>query len=137
MKNKLILLAGALWVFAGTKITAIAISTYSSLSDLSYVALSVIIFYLFYFKIFASMLNKNIIRIKNLKADETHIWSFFDQKSYTIMAFMMTLGIFLRKIESIPRLFFFTFYLGLGLALFMAGFRYFYICIKKKGKVYA
>lgn len=81
MKNKLILLAGALWVFAGSKITAIAISTYSSLSDLSYVALSVIIFYLFYFKIFVSMLNKNIIRIKNLKADETHIWFFLIKKA--------------------------------------------------------
>ena len=45
-------------------------------------------------------------------------------KSYAIMAFMITLGVLLRKCPAIAPSFIASFYVGLGLALSVAGVIY-------------
>ena len=68
---------------------------------------------------------KNRVRIGMMDEAAIRPWSFFDKKSYLIMAFMMTFGILLRKSALLPTLFFAVFYTGLGAALFAAGVKYF------------
>lgn len=46
---------------------------------------------------------------------------FLTLKGYLIIAFMMTMGITLRRLGTIPEHFFAFFYTGLGSALFIAG----------------
>ena len=46
------------------------------------------------------------------------------------MAFMMTLGITLRRFGGLPEFFFAFFYTGLGTALSVAGIRFLIRCVK-------
>lgn len=114
-------------MFAGFMVTKIGLEAYIELNAnaLFFIPISILIFYLFYFKIFSPLQTKNVKRIMSLQDEELKLWKFLDKKSYLIMIFMMTFGIVLRKFANLPALFFFIFYTGLGVALFAAGLKYF------------
>lgn len=114
-------------MFAGFMVTKIGLEAYIELNAnaLFFIPISILIFYLFYFKIFSPLQTKNVKRIMSLQDEELKLWKFLDKKSYIIMIFMMTFGIVLRKFANLPALFFFIFYTGLGVALFAAGLKYF------------
>ena len=94
-----------------------------------FIPIILIVFISFYFEVFRKLVNKNFKRIDGLEEKDRKIISFMDRKSYIIMAVMMSSGIFIRKEFHLPMLFFFTFYTGLGAALFAAGVSY--ICKMK------
>ena len=60
-------------------------------------------------------------RIRSYPQETRPVWNFFDLKSYLIMAFMMSGGIWLRNSGLAPEVFIAVFYTGLGCALGSAG----------------
>ena len=67
------------------------------------------------------MFKKHTRRIINSSLEKHCIFSFFDLKSYCIMGVMIFLGITVRNIGIFNPVYVGDFYIGLGLALFMAG----------------
>ena len=134
-KKRLVEIAGLLWLFAGSMVTKIGIQAYGDVGkeSLIYLPITGLIFGLFYFRIFSPLVEKNIRRIDSLAEDQVKVWRLLDKKSYIIMAGMMSFGVILRKFSGLPALFFFIFYIGLGMALFLAGVQYFWD-IRKEGE---
>lgn len=132
-KKYLILLAGIVWAIAGGFILKIGIPTFlqitkdiSTVNVLAYGLASMVIFYLFFFKIFGKLVLKHTKRIKNSTEEKMNVIHFFDLKSYLIMIFMMTIGILGRKLSIFSTTFIGIFYTGLGVALFLAGIKFIY-----------
>lgn len=130
-RKELLLIAGIVWILAGSMVMNVGIESYFKIETriLYFIPIMVIVFISFYFEVFRKLVSKNFKRIDGLKEKDRKIISFMDGKSYIIMAVMMSSGIFIRKKFHLPMLFFFTFYTGLGAALFAAGVSY--ICKMK------
>ncbi|NYV27368.1 hypothetical protein HP397_00820 [Streptobacillus felis] len=122
-KHILLLIAGILWLIAGSSVLKIGITTEIRWTPIL-VALSLIIFYIFNKNIFSKLVVKHTHRIMSYKEEKKELYLFFDKSSYIIMFFMMTLGISLRKLNLAPLYFIKFFYTGLGSALFLAGVRF-------------
>ncbi len=73
---------------------------------------------------FGNIAKKNIERIRNLPP-APRIWHFQSTRSYLIIAFMVALGLFLRKTSYVPRVFLTPVYIGLGVGLFLSSFHYY------------
>lgn len=137
MKKKyLVLLAGILWIFAGVKVVMVGcrVGGEVDIKNFWYYLIMAAVFLVFYFRIFSPMVDKNLDRISKL--EEPKLWKFLDKKSYIIMFGMMFLGMALRKFTSLPPAFFYTFYIGLGMALLSAGIKYMVILVKIYAKKY-
>ncbi len=121
-RKTLVLTAGLVWIIAGANILKIGILT--GLKNPSYWSVealgAVSIFGVFFFLIFKRMFVKHTHRIA-LKDDENHPLTFFDMKGWTIMGFMMTLGITIRIFHLLPDWFIAFFYTGLSIALIATG----------------
>lgn len=76
---------------------------------------------------FYKMSMKHARRIGSYQEATQAFWKFFDLKSYLIMAFMMSGGIWLRSSGLLPLEFIAVFYTGLGLALSLAGVFFLYM----------
>lgn len=126
-KKQFLLLAGILWIFAGTMVMKVGIESYSKIRTniVYFFPIIILVFIVFYFKIFRKLVIKNLKRIGDLEEKDRKIMNFLDKKSYIIMACMMSGGMFIRKEFNLPMVFFFSFYTGLGAALFSAGVSYF------------
>lgn len=122
-RRTLLLFAGALWTFAGSKILAIGIPFVreSTLSPLVVGIASTVVFALFARFVFGPLYFKHRTRIVLQPAERANMFSFFDTRGYLVMAFMMALGIGLRRFSPVPHEYLGTFYLGLGSALLMGG----------------
>lgn len=118
-KKWLIVTNGILWMVAGANILRIGIQSILTIHSLVWL-LCIPIFIAFY-TMFAKIISKNSKRILSLNSEKARLYQFLTLKGYLIIAFMMTLGITLRKLGSIPESFFAFFYTGLGSALFFAG----------------
>ncbi|MGL5311909.1 MAG: hypothetical protein ACRC92_01555, partial [Peptostreptococcaceae bacterium] len=81
--------------------------------------------YIFFNFIFKKMVKKHRYRISNKDQEKLCLFSFFDIKSYIIMAFMMTLGISIRSMTFINPIYWAPIYVGIGSALFLAGVLFF------------
>lgn len=130
-RKELLLIAGIVWILAGSMVMKVGIESYFKIETkiIYFIPIMVIVFISFYFEVFRKLVNKNFKRIDGLEEKDRKIISFMDRKSYIIMAVMMSSGIFIRKELHLPMIFFFTFYTGLGAALFAAGVSY--ICKMK------
>ncbi|MCD6564341.1 MAG: hypothetical protein J7K53_00200 [Bacteroidales bacterium] len=80
---------------------------------------------------FRKIARKNIYRIKNLP-ENACVFAFQSWKSYLLIAVMVSMGVFLRKTDYVPRLFLAPVYIGLGLALFGSSLEYYYNLIMKR-----
>lgn len=120
-KRTLFLLAGMVWSLAGGNVLKIGLQAYrNAFSPLS-ACLTVLVFFLFWTKVFHPLVEKHVIRIHGYKEAYKRPWNFFDKKSFLIMACMMTFGITVRILNLMPEGFIAFFYTGLGTALAMAG----------------
>lgn len=121
-KNTLIAIAGIVWCIAGFNVTRLGIMAYRNLPGLNilHIILSLIVFAAFG-TMFFKMSSKHTDRILNEKREYRPFWTFFDLKSYLIMIFMMSGGIWLRASHLVPDTFIAFFYTGLGSALTLAG----------------
>lgn len=120
-KKTLLLIACIVWGIAGFNVLRIGILSYSGYISLFNITLSVIVFSLFQYFIFGKLVKKHTNRILNYKETKQFFLKFFDVKSFCIMAFMITGGIWLRASGIAPERFIAVFYSGLGASLFLAG----------------
>lgn len=120
-KNTLLLIACFVWTAAGFNILRIGIMAYSSYLSLLNIILSAAVFGIFQYFIFGRLVEKHTKRISDYEEEKHFFLKFFDLKSFIIMAFMMTGGIYLRTSGLGPERFIAVFYSGLGASLFLAG----------------
>jgi len=120
----LILVNGILWMGIGTKIALIGVNSYGQVDAVWWhFVLSVVVFAGFYM-MFTGIVRKYSERIESMPEPRTSIFKTFSLKGYIIIAFMITLGITLKRIPQVPRTFIAWFYCGLGPGLFSAGVRF-------------
>lgn len=121
----LLLVNGLLWSAIGTKIALTGIGAYQGLETIHgwYYLLSVLVFAGFYV-MFTGIVRKYAGRIEGMTEPKTSIFKTFSIKGYIIIAFMITLGITLRRIPQVPDSFIAWFYCGLGPGLLSAGIRF-------------
>ena len=115
---------GLLWTAIGTKITITGLSHYLRIDSpralIWMIPLSVIVFAGFYM-MFTGVVRKYSDRITSMTEEKTSIFRTFSLKGYIVIAFMISLGIVLKRIPAIPSNFFAWFYCGLGPGLLSAG----------------
>ena len=121
----LLFVNGLLWLAIGTKIALTGIDAYRHLEAVPwwYFLLSALVFAGFYV-MFTGVVRKYSQRIEALPDPKTSIFKTFSVKGYLIIAFMITLGITLKRIPQVPDSFIAWFYCGLGPGLFSAGVRF-------------
>ena len=78
-----------------------------------------------YFFGFSKLARKNIQRISELGGEKVCLFAFQNWASYPLVAFMISLGIYLRIYSPFPKPLLAILYLGIGSALFMASLHYF------------
>ena len=123
-KEKLLLIAGFVWLAAGFNIALLGVSAFSQMDEGLLLALAVgavLVFTVFHAGMFSKLVGKHADRIVAMEEDRAPVWKFFDAKGYLIMAFMMTMGIGLRASGIAPLWFIAFFYTGLGVALALSG----------------
>ena len=131
-KRTLLLIAGLVWLAAGVNILRIGLKALITLFSggtgrlLLALGLAVVICAAFSL-MFSRIVVKHTARILAYETKQP-AYRFFDTKSYILMAFMMTLGITLRRSGFVPEYFFTWFYTGLGTALSIAGIRFLIRC---------
>ena len=121
-KRALLAIAGFVWLAAGFNVARLGVLSYIGLDGISivHILLSIVVFCVFGF-MFYRMSVRHTKRIRSYPQETRPVWNFFDLKSYLIMAFMMSGGIWLRNSELAPDVFIAVFYTGLGCALGSAG----------------
>lgn len=120
-KINLLAIAALVWMIAGFNILKIGIVSYKNNVTLLGVGVSILVFFIFWSKVFSKLVNKHTIRIVNFEEERQLFFKFFDKKSFLIMAFMMTFGIALRASNILDPKYIAEFYTGLGTALTLAG----------------
>lgn len=73
---------------------------------------------------FGNIANKNVNRILAYPKHAC-IFAFQEWRSYVLIAVMMSMGIFLRTTDLIPKSVLAPIYIGIGTALFLASFKYY------------
>ena len=131
-KRNLFLIAGILWLIAGTMIMKVGVPFLINDDKNFLLGLlgAIAIFLIFYIMIFSKYVNKHKNRILNDKREKMKIWEFFDKSSYILMIFMMSFGMALRFSGLLPNFFFEFFYSGLGLALSLSGILFLFLAYK-------
>lgn len=74
---------------------------------------------------FSKIALKNVNRILQYEKEKVCMWAFQKWTSYLLIAFMMTLGLFMRNASFIPKYVLTPIYIGIGLALFLSSLLYF------------
>ena len=120
-KVTLLLIVCIVWMAAVFNIFRIGLIEYPPYLSIFNLCLSIIVFTVFQYFIFGKLVKRHTKRILNYKKDYQFFLKFFDLKSFAIMAFMMTAGIYLRVSGLCPVRFIAVFYSGLGLSLLLAG----------------
>lgn len=128
--KKLLPVAGLVWLGAGINILRIGIISIISswdkdngIKDIEIILFAALIFTGFMF-MFRRVVSKHVKRILGYGDEKKSVFLFFDFKGYLMMAFMMGLGIVLRRGNFLPDFFFAFFYTGLGSALSISGIRF-------------
>lgn len=122
-KKNLLVIAGIVWIIAGTMVSKLGIEVFLNGDDYIFSSLivGIIVFSIFFKFIFKKMVKKHRNRILNKEKEKLCVFSFFDVKSYIIMFFMMGLGVTIRSIPSINPICWAPVYIGIGSALFLGG----------------
>jgi len=142
-KHILILLSGLLWSVVGIFLCTLAIEWVYVL-DFPYPIIGLFTGLISGLVIahfgFSNIAKKNMLRIHQYQKERICIWAFQKWSSYLLIAFMMTLGIWMRTASFIPKVVLVSIYLAIGLALFLSSLLYFqeYLRIRKEkvGKHY-
>ena len=127
----LLLVNGLLWTAIGIKIAMTGVDYYGRLEAIHwwYFMLSAVVFTGFYV-MFIGVVRKYAARIMAMTELKTSIFKTFSIKGYLIIAFMITLGITLKRIPQVPASFIAWFYCGLGPGLLSAGIRFIILWFK-------
>ena len=129
-REHLLLMQVLVWFAPGVKILLTGIKAMLSVAVITpnrvlWLCLIAFLVVMVFSLMFNSFVKRYTARILNFAARKKSIFAFFDAHGYILITFMMCLGISLKFIPFIPTEFFACFYPGLGLALIIAGVRYF------------
>jgi hypothetical protein len=80
---------------------------------------------------FKNLAQKNIDRIDKYPT-KVSIFKFQRTRMYFLIVFMIGLGIFMRKTSFVPKCILTPMYIGIGLALFLASFKYHFFLLKNR-----
>jgi hypothetical protein len=123
----LFLIAGIVWTIGGLML--MTRGTIGIFAEGKHILIDVIIGFglgiLFYIIMFSSISDKHLKRMKGITIEKPCMFSFFNRRSYILMAIMITAGITLRKLDIINHQVLFTFYLMMGLPLFVSAIRFY------------
>ncbi len=123
----LIIISGLMWSSVGIFLNILAIGWLKDFSNMQIfitVLLGLVIGWIIARFGFGFVANKNISRILEYPKDAC-IFAFQEWKSYILIVFMMSLGIFLRTTGIMPKSIFAPMYMGIGIALFISSFKYY------------
>jgi hypothetical protein len=124
-KKILVLLAGTMWCGIGILLMSYAVywlSSFSGKMQLFYGFAGFVTAMPIHHFGFLKIADKNLSRLLPI-TEKKCLFSFMTWKSYLIVPVMVSMGIFLRH-SSIPKQFLSIIYNGIGLGLFLSGFRY-------------
>lgn len=123
----LIATAGVIWLAAGVNVVRMGVLTWADLgwSCSAGMLIGLVLTFMGFGAMFFKVSQKNVKRIHAMPAEQRKFYNFMTLKSYLIMIFMISLGVYLRHNPAVPRSFISFFYVGLGSALSLAGIVYF------------
>jgi hypothetical protein len=87
---------------------------------------------IFYFLFFSNISKKHTQRILKMKIEKPCFFSFFNFKSYLIMAIMICMGIILRRTRIVPTEYLSILYLTMGVPLTLSALRFYFNCFNYK-----
>jgi hypothetical protein len=127
-KRFLLFMAALAWTVAGGMLLYKGISIIVRLNYFSWIRVSLCATggILFYILLFSKISARHVKRIINLKYKLPCMFSFFNLRSYAIMAVMITSGVLLRKSGAITPQHLSNLYITMGIPLFMSAFRFYY-----------
>jgi len=122
----LFFIAALVWAFAGSMLLTRGLSPLLKTPDPFlplFIALPAGI--IFYLLMFSKISARHIFRIRNMTIYHPCAFSFFDWKSYGMMAIMISAGISLKKFNLIPPDFYYPFLVCMGIPLIISAVRFF------------
>ena len=127
-RRGLLFIAAAAWTFAGGILLFKGITLLCQFSNFLWpkILISLGGGGLFYWFLFSKISFRHAWRIIDLKTDSPCLFSFFNFRSYIIMAAMITSGLLLRKSGIISPGFLSVLYATMGIPLFLSAFRFYY-----------
>jgi len=125
-KSSLLLLAAMVWAFAGIMLLSRGVAGIPDSGWVLWLKLvgGFMAGVLFYYFMFIRISAKHIHRIKNLEKKRQPFYSFFNLRSYIMMASMITLGVTLRTTGLVPMLYMSVFYVVMGTPLLFSAIRF-------------
>jgi len=127
-RHDLLLIAGFAWTTAGGILFIRGLSYLLSSGHWMILRLigGGIVGIVFYIALFGKISRKHIKRIWGLNIPYPCAFSFFNVRSYILMAFMITGGILLRKFDIIDKEWLYNFFIAMGVPLLVSASRFFY-----------
>jgi hypothetical protein len=134
-KRTLLLIAGFAWTIAGGILILRSLAYLIGVNHhlVPEIITGIVFGIIFYLLLFARISKKHINRITLIKVDNPCFFSFFNFRSYLLMAIMISGGIMLRLSGLINPDFIYTFFLTMGIPLLVSAYRFFYSFVKNKG----
>jgi hypothetical protein len=127
-KRMLLLVAGCLWIFAGSLLLFRGL--HFLVPENHHLVLSLLLGIIagigFFLLVFYKVSGKYIRRIYRLYPERPCFFSFFSWKSYLVMGCMITLGIILSKLRLFPPHSLHVFFIIMSLPLLFSGLRFLY-----------
>jgi hypothetical protein len=127
-KRFLLLIAGLAWTFAGGMLFGRGSAWLLRHGDRLVLRYSVALAagLVFFALLFSRISRKHIRRIRAIETARPSVFSFFDRKSYVMMAFMIAGGILLRALNLIEPSILYTFYVCMGTPLLLSALRFYH-----------
>ncbi|NHZ72410.1 MAG: hypothetical protein GWP17_04940 [Aquificales bacterium] len=120
--------AGLMWSAVGIYLSSLTFDWLSPLKwmyALPFIVGGIVLAVAIYYFGFSNLANKNIRRIQDMEGEKVCFFAFQQWHSYPLVAFMISLGIFLRVYSPIPKPYLAGMYIGIGGSLFLASFHYY------------
>lgn len=133
-KRTLLLIAGCAWSIAGGILILRSLIHLIGVNHLLAMELGIGIVFgtFFYLLLFARISKKHLTRINLIEIDNPCFFSFFNFRSYLLMAIMISGGITLRLSGLVNQEIIYTFFLCMGIPLLVSAWRFFYSYAKNK-----
>ena len=133
-RHNLLLIAGLAWTTAGGILTGRGLNyLLHNGHNLGWRLAGGLVFgVVFYVLLFSRISKKHIIRIRGLSIPYPCAFSFFNLRSYLMMAGMITGGILLRRFDVVNKEWLYNFYVTMGVPLLISASRFFYYRVTHK-----
>jgi hypothetical protein len=126
-RRYLLLVAGFVWTFAGGMLLGRGGSWLLAFGDHLAIRFAIALTggLVFFFALFRRISRRHVERIKRLDAERPSAFSFFNPRSYVMMATMIAGGVLLRRSGLVAPSILYTFYVCMGTPLLISAFRFF------------